>query len=105
MTFVQFTRFGMPEGRRATLLAARRESLATCRAAHPELRGVFLVRLEGGDWLDIAIWAGHNDSGRQTAPFPPPGARAQFFEQIDELIGEESGLMVAEAPDSSLCGD
>jgi hypothetical protein len=92
---VQFIRFNLPADQETPILDAQRVSTDECRASHPELREVLLVRLEGGDWLDIALW----DSETQTsilndAEFPPPDARRDFFDQIDQLLGQETGQLV-----------
>jgi len=58
MSIVQFTRFRLTAGREAAVLAARHASLRACQGSEPELRGAYLIRLPGGEWLDIAVWAG-----------------------------------------------
>ena len=57
MSIVQFTRFRVTVGREAAVLAARHASLRACQGSEPELRGAYLIRLPGGDWLDIVMWA------------------------------------------------
>jgi hypothetical protein len=93
MTFVQFTRFRLGTHNEQAVLEARRASLRACRGAEPELCGAYLVRLADGEWLDIAIWAGQ--PGMEA--FDDPGqaaARAGFYGQIDELLGEECGILI-----------
>ncbi len=58
MSIVQFTRFRVTAGREAAVLAARHASLRACQGSEPELRAAYLIRLPGGEWLDIAVWAG-----------------------------------------------
>jgi hypothetical protein len=105
MAIVQFTRFRVPPEREPAVLAARRASLQACREADPELCGAYLVRLDDGEWLDIAIWAAQPgtevfDDPRQAA------ARTGFYGQIDELLGEECGILVRQdaGPDDSRPG-
>jgi hypothetical protein len=93
MTFVQFTRFRLATQNEQVVLEARQASLLACRGTDPELCGAYLVRLADGEWLDIAIWAGQ--PGMEA--FDDPGqaaARAGFYGQIDELIGEECGILI-----------
>jgi hypothetical protein len=47
--------------------------------------------------LDIAVWE-RDAVGCEpgcVADFPPPEARDDFFAGIDQLLGEECGLLVA----------
>jgi hypothetical protein len=93
LTIVQFTRFRTTPQREQAVLGARQASLQACRGAEPEFRGAYLICLADGEWLDIVMWAGR--PGR--AAFDDPtraAARAAFYEQIDELLGEESGILV-----------
>jgi hypothetical protein len=95
MTVVQFTRFRPLDEHESDLLAIRRSSLERCRAEHPEFREALLVRLENGDWLDVALWE-VQDAGGGTPPTPLVQARNDFFERIDDLLGEELGTLVAD---------
>lgn len=95
---MQFTRFRVPPGREPAVLAARRASLQACRGTEPGLCGAYLIRLDDGEWLDIAMWAAQPgsdvfDDPRQAA------ARAAFYGQIDELVGEECGILVHQGAD------
>jgi hypothetical protein len=93
MSIVQFTRFRVTAGREPAVLAARQASLRACRGSEPELRGAWLVRLADGEWLDIASWAGQPG----TEAFDDPAqavSRAGFYGQIEELLGEECGILV-----------
>jgi hypothetical protein len=93
MTIVQFTRFRTTPQREPAVLAARQASLRACRGAEPELRGAYLIRLGGGEWLDIVVWAGQPDSEAFDDP-ARAASRAAFYDQIDELLGEECGILV-----------
>ena len=93
MTIVQFTRFRTTPQREPIVLKARQASLRACRGAEPELRAAYLIRLADGEWLDIAVWAGR--PGAEAFDDPAQAAsRAAFYDQIDELLGEESGILV-----------
>ena len=93
MTIVQFTRFRTTPQREPIVLKARQASLRACRGAQPELRAAYLIRLDDGEWLDIAVWAGR--PGAEAFDDPAQAAsRAAFYDQIDELLGEESGILV-----------
>jgi hypothetical protein len=93
MTTVQFTRFRVAPNRERSVLEARRASLRACLEAQPELRGAYLVRLGDGDWLDIVMWAGQPGEEPAADPGLATSWRA-FFGQIDELLGEECGILV-----------
>jgi hypothetical protein len=96
MSIVQFTRFRVTADREPTVFAARQASLRACRGADPELRGAWLVRLADGEWLDIAMWAGQ--PGTETFDDPAhAAARTAFYGQIEELLGEECGILVEDA--------
>jgi hypothetical protein len=93
MTIVQFTRFRTTPQREPAVLEARRASLRACRGAEPELCGAYLIRLADGEWLDIVMWAGQ--PGHEALDDPARAAsRAAFYNQIDELLGEECGILV-----------
>lgn len=96
MSIVQFTRFRVAAERERHLLAARVASLRACHGSEPELRGAYLVRLSDNEWLDIAVWAGQ--PGAEDFKDPARAAsRAVFFDQIEELLGEECGILVEDA--------
>lgn len=93
MTIVQFTRFRTTPQREPAVLKARQASLRACRGTEPELRAAYLIRLADGEWLDIAVWAGRPGSEAFDDP-AQAASRAVFYEQIDELLGEECGILV-----------
>jgi hypothetical protein len=93
MTIVQFTRFRIAPQREPAMLAARQASLRACHGNQPELRGAYLIRLTDGEWLDIAVWAGRPGSEAFDDP-AQAASRAVFYDQIDELVGEECGILV-----------
>jgi hypothetical protein len=95
-TIWQFTRYRVNTSREQAVHAARQASLEQCWTTCPALQAAYLLRLGDGDWLDITVWAAHDCAGE--AQPSRPAARNQFFEQLDELIGEECATAVAEAP-------
>ena len=93
MSIVQFTRFRVTADRERAVLATRQACLRACRGSEPELRGAYLVRLADGEWLDIAVWGG--EPGLEVFDDPAQAAsRAAFYGQIEELVGEECGVLV-----------
>jgi hypothetical protein len=98
MAVVQFTRFGAAVEHHGLLVAAWRTSVEACRTAHPALLEALLVQVDGGEWLDIAIWA---SPGALTAD-ASPNARDEFFGAIEELMGEEMGVVMAGTPGPAL---
>jgi hypothetical protein len=94
MTIVQFTRFRVAAHRETALLETRQASLRACRGMQPELRNAYLIRLADHEWLDIAVWAGQ--PGAEAFDASLPASRPDFFGQIDELLGEECGILVHE---------
>ena len=93
MSIVQFTRFRVAPDRKAAVLAARQSALRACQGSEPVLRAAYLVRLDDGEWLDIAVW----DSRPGNEAFDDPvqaASRAVFYERLDELLGEECGILV-----------
>jgi hypothetical protein len=102
MTIWQFTRFRVRPGREPEVLSARETSLRACWTSQPELRAAYLVELAEGEWLDITVWAdlGCSQPGGDGTAAPVdlalPASRTAFFAQIDELIGEECGVVVRE---------
>ena len=97
MTVVQFTRFRVTAQRERAVLAARPAALQVCRGGTPVLEAAYLVRLGDGDWLDIAVWAGRPAVDASDDP-APAASRGAFYGQIDELLGEESGILVHPDP-------
>lgn len=110
MSIVQFTRFRVGPGQRAAVLEARRASLLACQGSEPALRAAYLVRLDDAEWLDIAVW----DSRPGNEAFDDPAqaaSRAVFYGMLDELLGEECGILVEDiftqlaGPDSPGSGE
>jgi hypothetical protein len=94
MTIVQFTRFRTTPERERAMLDARQAALRACQGTQPELRSAYLIRLPDGEWLDIAVWAGPPGHAAFDDP-GQPASRVVFYNQIDELLGEECGILVS----------
>jgi len=93
MSIVQFTRFRVAADREQDMQAARLAALRACHGSEPELRGAYLIRLGDNEWLDIAMWAGQPTADAFDDP-ARAASRSIFYDQIDELLGEESGTLV-----------
>jgi hypothetical protein len=89
----QFMRFRVVPTREREVLAARRASLQGCWDASPPLRAAYLLRLADQEWLDVTIWAGQVCC--EAVISAPSAARSVFFDQLDELVGEECAITVA----------
>lgn len=89
----QFTRFRVMPSRERAVFAARSASLRACWDAGLPLRGGFLLRLADQEWLDVTVWTA--PAGGETATLTPAATRPAFFEEVDELLGEESATVVA----------
>ena len=90
-TTIELTRFRVAPGREADLLRARPAMLADFRADRTGFLGARLVRLPGGEWLDIVTWRGPEDhaaSRAKGANLPGIGA---FFSAIAEVDSAEEG--------------
>jgi hypothetical protein len=93
MTVVQFTRFRVTAQRECAVLAARLAALQACRGGTPALEASYLVRLADGALLDIAVWAGQPAIDAFDDP-AQAASRGAFYGQIDELLGEECGILI-----------
>jgi hypothetical protein len=96
----QFLRFQSPPGGEGRLVQSHTAAVESCRASYPAFRAAFLVRLEDGDWLDIAFWDSSED-GDGKPWYPPLEARADFVSNLDGLLGDETGLLVSSFTDLS----
>ncbi|GAA4521654.1 MULTISPECIES: antibiotic biosynthesis monooxygenase [Nonomuraea] len=90
-TTVELTRFRVAPERTGELLAARPGMLAGFRTGRTGFLGARLVRLPGGEWLDIVEWRSPADLAASRAKGGDlPGIRA-FFDLIDDLVSTEEG--------------
>ncbi|WP_459719588.1 antibiotic biosynthesis monooxygenase family protein [Actinophytocola sp. KF-1] len=90
-TTVELTRFRVTPDREDDLLRARPAMLADFRADRTGFVDARLVRLPGGEWLDIVTWRSPEDyaaSRAKGANLPGIGA---FFAAIAEVISAEEG--------------
>ncbi|MQY09832.1 antibiotic biosynthesis monooxygenase family protein [Actinomadura macrotermitis] len=93
MTTVELTRFTVAPEQTEALLAARPRMLADFRADRAGFLGAELVRLPGGEWLDIVRWRTPEDfaaSRAKGANLPGIGA---FFAAIGSLVSAEEGTV------------
>jgi hypothetical protein len=88
-----FTRFRVRSAREQAVLAARAASLQPCWDASPPLRAAYLLALGDQEWLDVTVWDGQLCG--ETPGLAQVADRPAFFEQLDELLGEECAVVVA----------
>jgi hypothetical protein len=88
-----FARFRVRPGREQAVFAARSASLQACWDASPPLRAAYLLALGDQEWLDVTVWDG--ELCDEAVGSAPVAARPAFFEQLDELLGEECAIAVA----------
>jgi hypothetical protein len=88
-----FTRFRVRPAREQAVFAARTASLQPCWDASPPLRAAYLLALGDQEWLDVTVWDG--EWCGESPGSAPVAARPAFFEQLDELLGEECAVAVA----------
>ncbi|GAA2681361.1 MULTISPECIES: antibiotic biosynthesis monooxygenase [Nonomuraea] len=96
-TTVELTRFTVAQDRTEAMLAARPGMLADFRADREGFLGARLVRLPGGEWLDVVEWRSADDfaaSRRKGANLP---GIAAFFATIAELVSAEEGVLADDA--------
>ncbi|WP_436763274.1 antibiotic biosynthesis monooxygenase family protein [Streptosporangium sp. V21-05] len=90
-TTVEITRFRVSPEHATDLLAARDGMIADFRADRDGFLDAKLVRLSGGEWLDIVEWRSPADFAASRAKGGNlPGIQA-FFALIDELVSMEEG--------------
>lgn len=92
---IELTRFRVAAEDDEALLAARPGMLRAFRADRKGFVKAELVRLPGGEWLDIVWWRSRADfieSREKGANLP---AIAAFFAAIGELVSTEEGAPVA----------
>ena len=92
MPTVELTRFRVAPGREDDLLQARPGMLADFRADRAGFVEARLVRLPGGEWLDIVIWESPEDFAASRAKGANLPGIAAFFEPITELVSSEEGV-------------
>jgi quinol monooxygenase YgiN len=93
MTTVELTRFRVAPQRTEEMLAARPAMLAGFRADRHGFLDARLVRLPGGEWLNIVTWQSPEDFAASRAKGANlPEIRA-FFDTIDALVGSEEGTL------------
>ncbi len=94
MTTIELTRFRVAPEREDDLLRARPAMLTDFRADRAGFLDARLVRLPGGEWLDIVTWRSQEDfaaSRAKGANLPGIGA---FFDAIAEVVSAEEGTAV-----------
>jgi hypothetical protein len=91
MTTVELTRFRVESDREEDLLRARPAMLADFRADRDGFLDARLVRLPGGEWLDIVTWRGPEDYAASRAKGANLPGISAFFSAIAEVVSAEEG--------------
>jgi hypothetical protein len=94
MTMIELTRFRVSEELADELLAARPGMLQDFAADRVGFGGAQLVRLPGGEWLDVVEWATPEDFAASRAKGANLPGIARFFAAIAELVSAEEGTRV-----------
>jgi quinol monooxygenase YgiN len=91
MTTVELTRFRVAPDHVDDLLTARPAMLADFRADREGFVDARLVRLPGGEWLDIVTWRSPEDFAASRAKGANLPGIAAFFAAIATLVSAEEG--------------
>ncbi|XVU20771.1 hypothetical protein ACQPZJ_26240 [Actinoplanes sp. CA-054009] len=91
MTTIELTRFRVDPARVSELLSARPGMLADFQADREGFVDARLVRLPGGEWLDIVTWRSAEDFAASRAKGANRPGIAAFFGAIDSLVSAEEG--------------
>ncbi|WP_433014821.1 antibiotic biosynthesis monooxygenase family protein [Kribbella sp. CA-294648] len=93
MSTIELTRFKVSEDKADELVAARPGMLADFAADRKGFVGAQLVRLPGGEWLDIVEWETPEDFAASREKGGNLPGIARFFAAIDSLITAEEGTL------------
>ncbi|MER7280624.1 hypothetical protein ABT369_39910 [Dactylosporangium sp. NPDC000244] len=88
---VELTRLRVATEQTDAFLAARPGMLADFEADRAGFLGARLVRLPGGEWLDIVDWASAEDREASRAKGANLPGIAAFFATIAEVVSAEDG--------------
>ncbi|HWO66448.1 MAG TPA: antibiotic biosynthesis monooxygenase [Umezawaea sp.] len=91
-TTVELTRFRVDPSKVDALLAARPAMLADFREDRAGFLDADLVRLPGGEWLDVVRWRTPEDFAASREKGPNRPGIAAFFAAIDSLVSAEEGV-------------
>jgi hypothetical protein len=91
MTTIELTRFRVSEELADELLAARTGMLRDFAADRVGFLAAQLVRLPGGEWLDVVEWAGPEAFAASRAKGANLPGIARFFAAIAEVVSAEEG--------------
>ncbi|WP_448810707.1 antibiotic biosynthesis monooxygenase [Agromyces bauzanensis] len=93
MTTIELTRFRVRPEQEAALIAARPGMLSDFAADRDGFLDARLVRLAGGEWLDVVTWERpeHLAASREKGANLP--GIAAFFAAIDALVAAEEGTL------------
>ena len=91
-TTVELTRFRVDPSKVDALLAARPAMLADFREDRAGFLDADLVRLPGGEWLDVVRWRTPEDFAASREKGANLPGVAAFFAAIDSLVSAEEGV-------------
>lgn len=93
MSTIELTRFKVSEDMADELVAARPGMLADFAADRTGFVAAQLVRLPGGEWLDIVEWETSEDFAASREKGGNLPGIARFFAAIDSLVTAEEGTL------------
>jgi hypothetical protein len=93
---VELTRFKVAPDKTLALLTARPAMVADFHADRTGFLDARLVRLPGGEWLDIVEWRSPEDYAVSRAKGANLSGIAAFFAAIDEVVSSEEGVRADE---------
>ncbi|KAB2363658.1 antibiotic biosynthesis monooxygenase family protein [Actinomadura montaniterrae] len=92
---VELTRFKVDPDKTEAMLAARPGMLADFRADRDGFLDARLIRLPGGEWLDVVEWRSPEDFAASRAKGANLPGIAAFFATLGELVSDEQGTLAA----------
>jgi hypothetical protein len=94
MWTIELTRFRVRPEMEQPLLAARHGMLDEFRRDRVGFIDAQLIRLSGGEWLDIVSWRSPEDFAASRAKGANSPRIKAFFDLIAELVSSEEGELV-----------
>ncbi|QKG19269.1 antibiotic biosynthesis monooxygenase family protein [Actinomadura verrucosospora] len=90
---VELARFKVDPGKVEAMLAARPAMLADFRADREGFLDARLIRLPGGEWLDMVEWRSPEDFAASRAKGANLPGIAAFFATLGEFVTDEQGTL------------
>jgi quinol monooxygenase YgiN len=92
-TIVELIRFKVAPENTEAMLAARPAMVADFRADREGFVSATLVRLPGGEWLDIVHWRSREDFAASRAKGADLPGVAAFLATLGDLVSDELGTV------------